>query len=153
MTQVLFATSHHRNTFENLTYFLIGSVCLVASKVFLTGYEKVVDVWQRNGPVVGKLFTWVTIQETSVRNCFRGLLTAHSTKVRPVVFHLLGCGETLAIRSSYSVSSGGWLNYESARKYKRLRIHEITWRDTDVTAKFVLGREKLKKLHTVKLRI
>ena len=122
MTQVLFATSHHRNTFEKLTYFLIGSVCLVESKVFLTGYEKVVDVWQRNGPVVAKLFTWVTIQETSVRNCFRGLLTAHSTKVRTVAFHLLGCGETLAIRSSYFISSGGWLNYESVRKYKRLRI-------------------------------
>ena len=96
-------------------------MCLVASKVFLT-YEKVVDVWQRNGPVDAKLFTWVTIQETSVRNCFRGLLTANSTKVRTVAFHLLGCCETLVIKSSYSVSSGGWLNYESARKYKRLRI-------------------------------
>ena len=118
-------------------------MCLVASKVFLT-YEKVVDVWQRNGPVVAKLFTWVTIQEKSVRNCFRGLLTAHSTKVRTVAFHLPGCGETLAIRTSYSVSSGGWLNYESARKYERLRIHEVTWRHIDVTAKFGLGREKLK---------
>ena len=119
-------------------WFLIDSVCLVASKVFHT-YEKVVDVWQRNGPVVAKLFTWVTIQETSVRNCFRGLLTANSTKVRTVAFHLLGCGETLAIRTSYSVSSGGWLNYESARKYKRLRIQ--VW-STETQKLHVLGRGK-----------
>ena len=78
---------------------------------------------------------WVTIQETIVRNRFRGLLTAHSTKVRTVAFHLPGCGETLLIKSSYSVNSGGWLNYESARKYKQLRI-QVTWKDNDVTAKF-----------------
>lgn len=86
---------------------------------------------------------WVTIQETMVRNRFRGLLTAHSTKVRTVAFHLPGCGETLLIKSSYSVNSGGWLNYESARKYKQLRI-PVTWRDIDVTAKFRLCRGKLK---------
>lgn len=119
-------------------WFLIDSVCLVASKVFLT-YEKVVDVWQRNGPMVAKLFTWVTIQETSVRNCFRGLLTAKSSKVRTVAFHLLGCCETLVIKSSYSVSSGGWLNYESARKYKGLRI-QVWSRETHKL--HVLGRGK-----------
>ena len=97
--------------------------------------------------MVAKLFTWVTIQETSVRNCFRGLLTANSTKVRTVAFHLLGCCETLVIKSSYFVSSGGWLNYERARKYKRLRI-QVTWRDIDVTAKFGLGRGKLKNCIT-----
>ena len=40
---------------------------LAAAKRFLS-YDKVLDVWQRNGPVAAKLFTWVRKYESFVRD-------------------------------------------------------------------------------------
>ncbi|KAJ7365658.1 hypothetical protein OS493_002370 [Desmophyllum pertusum] len=42
---------------------LHDSASLTAAKGILT-YAKVMDVWQKNGPVAAKLFTWITNRET-----------------------------------------------------------------------------------------
>ena len=60
-------------------------------------YEKVIDVWQKNGAVVAKLFSWLRNKESSVQE---GEPTGH----RKVTFCLRSCGETgesLTIKTSY----------------------------------------------------
>ncbi|KAJ7381562.1 hypothetical protein OS493_040452 [Desmophyllum pertusum] len=42
---------------------LHDSASLTAAKGIMT-YAKVMDVWQKNGPVAAKLFTWITNRET-----------------------------------------------------------------------------------------
>ena len=44
--------------FCKLRDLLQGSARLTAAKGILS-YAKVIDVWQQNGPVVAKLFTWI----------------------------------------------------------------------------------------------
>ena len=50
----------HRAQYDgnDLIALLRGCASLTTTKSTLT-YDKVVDVWQRNGPVAAKLFTWV----------------------------------------------------------------------------------------------
>ena len=65
-------------------------------------YQKVIDVWQNNGAVVAKLFSWLRNKESSVQD---GEPRAPcSTGYRKVTFCLPSCGETgesLTIQTSY----------------------------------------------------
>ena len=58
-------TANECDKFDKLENFLHESAKLVAAKEVLT-YDRVMDVWQRNGPVAAKVFTWVRNQISSV---------------------------------------------------------------------------------------
>ena len=58
-------TANEFDKFDKLQNFLHESAQLIAAKEVLT-YDRVMDVWQRNGPVAAKLFTWVRNQISSV---------------------------------------------------------------------------------------
>ena len=58
-------TANEFDKFDKLQNFLHESAQLIAAKEVLT-YDGVMDVWQRNGPVAAKLFTWVRNQISSV---------------------------------------------------------------------------------------
>ena len=58
-------TANEFDKFDKLQNFLHESAQLIAAKEVLT-YDGAMDVWQRNGPVAAKLFTWVRNQISSV---------------------------------------------------------------------------------------
>ena len=78
---------------------LLGhSARLTAAKGMLT-YDKVIDAWQKNGPVAAKLFTWVRNQESSREEgepratCF--------TEYGKLTLRLPSCGRSMVIETSY----------------------------------------------------
>ena len=87
------------NKFRNLENLLSNAARLTAAKELLT-YAKVVKVWEENGPVAAKLFTWIRNQESKTgeegirqANCF--------TEYRSVTLHLPGCDKDLKIDTTY----------------------------------------------------
>ena len=81
---------------------------LTASKNAVT-YDKVMAVWERNGPVAAKLFTWVRDLKCTVSN-----FLSHET--RNVTLHLPKCKKNVIIRAG--------LNRESTvSSYPNLRIN------------------------------
>jgi len=109
------------NKFRKLEGLLRDSARLTAAKEILT-YKKVISAWQRNGPVVAKLLTWLRNQESSVdeghprATCF--------TEHRSVTLHLPNCGKSMVIETSYFNDYGH--NYDP-----ELSIH-ITCGDLDI---------------------
>ena len=102
---------------------LQGSVRLTAGKGTLN-YAKVIDVWQQNGPVVAKLFTWIANRETS-REDGEPRATC-STQYRSVTLHLPTCDKNMVINTEYFHDYIG--NYDD-----ELSIH-VKCGDLDVTS-------------------
>ena len=102
---------------------LHGSARLTAAKGTLS-YAKVIDVWQQNGPVVAKLFTWIANRETRMEE---GELRAScSTQYRSVTLHLPSCDKNMVINTKYVHDHLGNLDNE-------LSIH-VNCGDLDVTS-------------------
>ena len=86
---------HRRRKLDDL---LGRSAHLTASKRLLT-YDKVIDVWQRNGPVVAKLFTWLRSEKTWNEDgepratCY--------TECRTITLHLPNCAKEMTIETSH----------------------------------------------------
>ena len=78
---------------------LHDSVRLTAARGVLS-YDRVIDVWQRNGAVVATLFTWVRKLESRVdEGKFR---TDSSFAVHQnVTLHLPNCGKSMVIEASH----------------------------------------------------
>jgi len=83
---------------DDLLQLLRETVRLTAAKSILT-YDKVINVWQRNGPVVAKLFTWVRNLESKISK-YTGPATAF-IEVRSVTLNLPSCGKSMVIETSY----------------------------------------------------
>ena len=114
-------TGDDYDKFRKLESLLRDSARLTAAKGILT-YAKVINVWQRNGPVVAKLLTWLRNQESSVDE---GHPRATSfTEHRSVTLHLPSCEKSMVIETSYFDDYGH--NYDP-----ELSIH-ITCGDLDV---------------------
>ncbi|XP_068701792.1 uncharacterized protein [Montipora foliosa] len=78
-------------------YDLLGrSAHLTASKRLLT-YDTVIDVWQRSGPVVAKLFTWLRSEESS-REEGEPRATCY-TECRKITLHLPNCAKEMTIET------------------------------------------------------
>ena len=100
---------------------LRDSARLSSAKRMIT-YDKVINVWETNGPVAAKLFTWLRNQEFSDEE---GEPRATSfTKHRNFTLHLPSCGKNMVINTSYFDDYGD--NYDP-----ELSIH-ITCGDLDV---------------------
>ena len=82
------------NKFRNLENLLSNAARLTAAKELLT-YAKVVKVWEINGPVAAKLFTWIRNLESRTEEgepratCFK--------EYQSVTLHLPGCDKDLKI--------------------------------------------------------
>ena len=104
---------------------LRDSFRLTAAKRMIT-YDKVINVWESNGPVAAKLFTWLRNQEFSEEEgepratCF--------TEYRNFTLHLPSCGKNMTIETSYFGDYGH--NYDP-----ELSI-QVTCGDLDVTEGF-----------------
>ena len=102
---------------------LEGSARLTAGKGILS-YAKVVDLWEKNGPVVAKLFTWIRNHETSVE---KGEPRATCiTKYESLTLHLPSCDKNIVINTRYFHDYIG--NYDD-----ELAIH-VTCGELDVTS-------------------
>ena len=103
--------------------FLNESARLIEVKGMLS-YNKVIEIWQRNGPVVAKLFTWFRDKEFSVEEgepratCF--------TEHRKVELYLPRCGKRMVIETSYFNDYGH--NYDPELSIR------VTCGDLDVTS-------------------
>ena len=97
---------------------LQGAARLTAAKGMLS-YAKVIDVWQKNGPVVAKLFTWIENRETGEKEPW-----ATCTMHRSVRLHLPSCDKSMVIDTKY------FHHYYSDND---LSIH-VTCGDLDVTS-------------------
>ena len=75
---------------------------LTKAREFLT-YDKVIDLWQKNGPVAAKLLTWVRNQQDGDEVFFRddwdGFITIN--KSQTLTLRLPGGGQTLVIETDY----------------------------------------------------
>lgn len=102
---------------------LHGTVRLTAAKGILS-YAKVIDVWQQNGPVVAKLFTWIANRETREEN---GEPRATCiTQYRSVTLYLPSSEKNMVIETKYFHDYIG--NYDD-----ELTIH-VTCGDLDITS-------------------
>jgi len=81
---------------------------LTASKNAVT-YDKVIAVWERNGPVAAKLFTWVRDFKCTVYSSL-------STETRNVTLHLPKCKKSVIMRAKVNRES-------TVRSYPNLRIN------------------------------
>ena len=77
--------------------FLRECATLTASKNAVT-YDKVMAVWERNGPVAAKLFTWVRDLKCTVYNSI-------SCETRNVTLHLPKCKKSVIIRADLNRES------------------------------------------------
>ena len=102
---------------------LHGSAHLTAMKGTLN-YAKVIDVWQQNGPVVAKLFTWIANRETSREDGWPRATCR--TQYRSVTLHLPSCDKNMVINTKYFRDYIG--NYDN-----RLSIH-VKCGELDVTS-------------------
>ena len=133
-----------RDKFNKLMIFLRNTARFTATKELVT-YDKVIDAWQRNGPVAAKLLTWLRNKESTVEKNIKRL---HSTETSSkknwsITLLLPGCEKTMIIKTSYFVKSGNLL-FHSTQTNKQIGI-QIKCGDIDVTAKFSLSqRSKLK---------
>ena len=83
--------------YDKLRDLLRDSARLTAAKGILT-YDKVIDIWQRNGPVATKLFTWIRHLESNMKGT--GIPTSFKEN-RSVTLHLPNCRKSMVIESSY----------------------------------------------------
>ena len=72
-----------------------------AAKELLT-YAKVVKVWETNGPVAAKLFTWIRNQESRTEEGVRR--ATYFNEYRSVTLHLPGCDSRKNQRKGISKS-------------------------------------------------
>ena len=127
---------HHRSALDDGEYdgrdlvtLLEACACLTTKKSTLT-YDKVVDVWQRNGPVAAKLFTWVRkFEETYTGN--PGTTFCES---RSVTLHLPSCERSLVIQTIVSRGETWFFDDYSHEFLPSLRI-QITCGDLTVKSK------------------
>ncbi|XP_068720119.1 uncharacterized protein [Montipora capricornis] len=78
---------------------LLGrSAHLTASKRLLT-YDEVIGVWQRSGPLVAKLFTWLRSEKSS-REEGEPRATCY-TECRKITLHLPKCAKEMTIETSH----------------------------------------------------
>jgi len=105
---------------DDLLQLLRETARLTAAKSILT-YDKVMDVWERNGPVAAKLFTWVRNLESSVSE-YPGRAF---TELRSVTLNLPSCGKSMVINTSY------YNDYSLIHGYSKSRIH-VNCGDLDV---------------------
>ncbi|PFX21592.1 uncharacterized protein LOC111335380 [Stylophora pistillata] len=107
--------------YDKLEDLLSNAARLTEAKKLLT-YAKVVDVWEKNGPVAAKLFTWIKNQEKSTEKGEPRMTCV--TEYRSVTLHLPGCDKDLKIDTTY------FYDYHD-NYYNELRIH-VTCGDLDV---------------------
>ncbi|KAL9982370.1 hypothetical protein ACROYT_G004403 [Oculina patagonica] len=102
---------------------LHGSARLTETKGILS-YAKVIDIWQKNGPVVAKLFTWIRNQESNEKEGWPRATCI--TKYESVTLHLASCDKDMVIKTKYFHDYIG--NYDD-----ELSIH-VTCGDLDITS-------------------
>ena len=87
---------------DKMRKLVCGSAQLTKAREFLT-YDKVIDLWQKNGPVAAKLLTWVRNQqdgdEVFYRDDWDGFITIN--KNQTLTLRLPGGGQTLVIETDY----------------------------------------------------
>ena len=110
--------------YDKLRDLLHDSVRLTAARGVLS-YDRVIDVWQRNGAVAAKLFTWVRKLESWVD---KERMRTHSSFVehQNVTLHLPNCGKSMVIEASHF---GDYVHSFDPE----LTIH-ITYGDLNVTS-------------------
>ena len=111
------------NKFRNLENLLSNAARLTAAKELLT-YAKVVKVWEINGPVAAKLFTWIRNQESRTEEGVRRATCFN--EYQSVTLHLPGCDEDLKIDTTY-------FHTHIINNNNKLSIH-ATCGDLDVTS-------------------
>ena len=107
--------------FSKLEDLLSNAVRLTEAKKTLT-FAKLVNVWEKNGPVVAKLYTWIRNQESRTENGEPRATCV--TEYQSVTLHLPGCDKDLKIDTTYFYDY--YNNYDN-----ELSIH-ITCGDMDV---------------------
>ena len=87
---------------DKMRKLVCGCAQLTKAREFLT-YDKVIDLWQKNGPVAAKLLTWVRNQQDGDEVFFRddwdGFITIN--KNQTLTLRLPGGGQTLVIETDY----------------------------------------------------
>ena len=114
--------------YNKLEVLLRHSELLTAGKGMLT-YDRVIDVWQRNGPVAAKLLTWLRNQVSRADEC--STFTEHET-VTDKTLYLPSCGKSMVIESSYF---GDYSNNNEPK----LSIH-VTCGDLDVKSEYFASK-------------
>ena len=94
-----FPNHRHADDGRYLVTLLRECARLTTSKNTLT-YDKVVDVWQRNGPVAAKLFTWVRNLKSHSDNQGTVMKTTFRES-RSITLHLPSCEKTMVIQTWY----------------------------------------------------
>ena len=115
--------------FDKLRNLLYESAQLIAARGVLT-YDRVMDVWQRNGPVAAKLFTWIRNQISSVD---------YSCKRQSVTLYLPKCELSMVINCSFyredlkiSVTCGDICR--NSEVWKRYSPEDyLSWKKEEVT--------------------
>ena len=87
---------------DKMRKLVCGSAQFTKAREFLT-YDKVIDLWQKNGPVAAKLLTWVRNQQDGDEVFFRddwdGFITIN--KNQTLTLRLPGGGQVLVIETDY----------------------------------------------------
>ena len=114
----------HERKYDKLRDLLHDSVRLTAARGVLS-YDRVIDVWQRNGAVAATLFMWVRKLESWVD---KGKFPTESSfaEQQNVTLHLPNCGKNMVIEASHF---GDYTHSYDPE----LTIH-ITCGDLDVTS-------------------
>jgi len=86
--------------YDKLRDLLRDSVRLTTAKRVLS-YDRVIDVWQRNGAVAAKLFTWVRNLESRVE-AEEFQTDSSFAEHRNTTLHLPNCGKSMVIEASHS---------------------------------------------------
>ena len=127
---------HHRSALDDGEYdggypltLLEACARLTTEKSTLT-YDKVVDVWQRNGPVAAKLFTWVRKFEET----YTGNQATPVCESRSITLHLPSCERSLVIQTIVSRAETCSLGDYRHEIVPSLRI-QITCGDLTVKSK------------------
>ena len=84
--------------FSKLEDLLSNAVRLTEAKKTLN-FSKLVNVWEKNGPVVAKLYTWIRNQESRTENGEPRATCV--TEYQSVTLHLPGCDKDLKIDTTY----------------------------------------------------
>ena len=112
--------------FRKLRDVLHGAVRFTEAKKLLT-YPRIVDVWQKNGPVVAKLLTWVRDQDAEVKNGVHQRISA--TEHTCVTLNLPHCEKDMVISASFYFDHSRWFD-------SKLKI-DVTCGDLNVSSECV----------------
>ena len=123
-------TSDDYDKYSTLRDLLYGSARLTGAKRILS-YNKVIDVWQQNGPVVAKLFTWIADRRYSKEKVEPW--STCITECRSVTLHLPSCDKNMVIntRHFHDNHPDAYVNEDFDDEH--LSIHVICG-DLDVTS-------------------